>query len=144
MKDQQPPNGLHKPGHDTPDCAVNMLSHYSFDFAQQIHYPSNPQQPGPIYFKTPHKCTVFGVMALFLLDEAVETGKGANTVISLLDFFLGELWPQRNRVPPPCRQLHRAEQAQCYAAVSVVESDEETPQKDHPLLPCCRPHQVFT
>lgn len=27
-------------------------------------------------------------MVLFLLDEAVETGKGANTVISLLDFFL--------------------------------------------------------
>ena len=26
-------------------------------------------------------------MALFLLDEAVETGKGANTVISLLNFF---------------------------------------------------------
>lgn len=24
--------------------------HYSFDFAQQVHYPSNPQQPGPITF----------------------------------------------------------------------------------------------
>ena len=52
-------------------------------------------QPGPMYFKTPRKCGVFGVMAegppqmvLFLLDEAVETGKGASTVISLLDFFL--------------------------------------------------------
>ena len=71
------------------------MTHYSFDFAQQVHFPSNPMQPGPMYFKTPRKCGVFGVMAegppqmvLFLLDEAVETGKGASTVISLLDFFL--------------------------------------------------------
>ena len=35
--------------------------HYSFDFAQQVHYPHNPLQPGPIYFKTPRKCAVFGV-----------------------------------------------------------------------------------
>ena len=26
--------------------------HYSFDFAQQVHYPANPRQPGPIYFPT--------------------------------------------------------------------------------------------
>ena len=70
------------------------LCRYGFDFAQQVHYPSNPMQPGPIYFKTPRKCGVFGVMTealpqtmMFFLDEAIETGKGANTVISLLDFF---------------------------------------------------------
>lgn len=34
---------------------------YSFDHAQQVHYPSNPQQPGPIYFKVPRKCGLFGV-----------------------------------------------------------------------------------
>ena len=28
----------------------DILAHYSFDFAQQVHYPSNPLQPGPIYF----------------------------------------------------------------------------------------------
>jgi hypothetical protein len=39
-----------------------MVAHYSFHFAQQVHYPSNPQ-PGPIFFKTPRKCGVFGVMA---------------------------------------------------------------------------------
>ena len=68
-----------------------MMAYYSFDFAQQVHFPSNPMQPGPIYFKTPRKCGVFGVMTealpqmvLFLMDEAVETGKDANTVISLL------------------------------------------------------------
>ena len=35
--------------------------HYSFDFAQQVYYPHNPLQPGPIYFNTPRKCAVFGV-----------------------------------------------------------------------------------
>ena len=41
---------------------TEMLSlSYSFDHAQQIHYPSNPLQPGPLYFKTPRKCGVFGV-----------------------------------------------------------------------------------
>ena len=36
--------------------------HYSFDYAQQVHIPSNPVELGPIYFKTPRKCDIFGVM----------------------------------------------------------------------------------
>ena len=43
-------------------CSLPTTMHYSFDFAQQIHIPSNPMQPGPIYFKTPQKCAIFGVM----------------------------------------------------------------------------------
>ena len=35
---------------------------YSFDHAQQIHYPSRPQNPGPLYFKTPCKCGLEYVM----------------------------------------------------------------------------------
>ena len=69
--------------------------HYSFDYAQQVHYPSDPLQPGPIYFLTPRKCTVFGVscealprQVNFLTDEAGECGKGANNVISRLHYFL--------------------------------------------------------
>lgn len=69
--------------------------HYSFDFAQQVHYPHNPLQPGPIYFKTPRKCAVFGVccealprQVNYLIDESCDTGKGANTVVSLLHHFL--------------------------------------------------------
>ena len=27
----------------------------------QVHYPSDPQQPGPIYFLTPRKCAIFGI-----------------------------------------------------------------------------------
>ena len=60
--------------------------HYSFDYAQ-VHFPSDPLQPGPIYFLTPRKCTVFGVncealpcQVNFLTDEAGECGKGANVV----------------------------------------------------------------
>ncbi|KAK6186744.1 hypothetical protein SNE40_006022 [Patella caerulea] len=35
--------------------------HYSFDYAQQVHFPSDPWQPGPMYFLTPRKCGLFGV-----------------------------------------------------------------------------------
>ena len=28
----------------------SIMAHYSFDFAQPVHYPSNPLQPGPISF----------------------------------------------------------------------------------------------
>lgn len=36
--------------------------HCSFDMAQQVHIPSNPLQPGPIYFLVPFKVGIFGVM----------------------------------------------------------------------------------
>ena len=69
--------------------------HYSFDYAQQIHFPSSPQQPGSIFFKTPRKCGVFGICSeplskqvTYIVDEACTTGKGADTVISYLHHFL--------------------------------------------------------
>ena len=65
---------------------------YSFDYAQQVHYPSDPLQPGPIYFLTPRKCTVFGVnceaiprQVNLLTDEAGDCGKGANAVHYFFD-----------------------------------------------------------
>ena len=69
---------------NTPPNSRDIQVHYSFDYAQQVHFPSDPLQPGPIYFLlTPHKCSVFGVNceALprhvnFLTDEAGECGKG--------------------------------------------------------------------
>ena len=84
-----PPHGMIAP-------ASNAISvHYSFDFAQQVHYPSNSLQPaGPIYFLTPRKAAIFGVcceaiprQVNFVIDEASDTGKGANTVVSLLDYY---------------------------------------------------------
>ena len=59
-------------------CSFEGTMHYSFDYAQQLHYPANPLQPGPIYFKTPRKCQLFGVVAVattrqvnYLIDEAL-------------------------------------------------------------------------
>ena len=42
-------------------CSRRIAMHYSFDFAQQVHYPSDPMQPGPVYFLTPRKLGIFGV-----------------------------------------------------------------------------------
>ena len=77
----------------TPTDPVSI--HYSFDFAQQIHYPYNPLQPGPMYFKTARKCAIFGIccegipwQVSYLIDEASDTGKGSNTVVSLVHHFL--------------------------------------------------------
>ena len=71
-----------------------MAAHYSWDFAQQFHYPFESQQVGPIYFKTPRRAQLFGVcnegvprQINYLIDEADFPGKTANTVISLVDHF---------------------------------------------------------
>ena len=75
-------------------CSLDGIIHYSYDYAQQVHIPSNPMQPGPIYFKTPRKCGIFGVMCEgiprqvnFLIDEAASAGKGANATISYMHYF---------------------------------------------------------
>jgi hypothetical protein len=72
----------------------NISMHYSWDFAQQLHYPYEDQQVGPIYFKTPRRAQLFGVCCEaiprqinYLIDEADFYDKGSNTVISLLDHF---------------------------------------------------------
>ena len=63
--------------------------HISFDYAQNVLIPHSPQQVGPIYFKTPRKCHLFGICAEsmpkqvnYLIDEGELTGKGANETIS--------------------------------------------------------------
>jgi hypothetical protein len=78
-------------------CKPNSRSismHYSWDFAQQLLYPYEDQQVGPIYFKTPRRAQLFGVCCEgipkqinYLIDEADFLEKNANTVISLLDHF---------------------------------------------------------
>ena len=60
-----------------PPNSVDISVHYSFDYAQQVHFPYNPQQPGPLYFLTLRKCSIFGMndealprQVHFLCDEA--------------------------------------------------------------------------
>lgn len=86
---------IFKPFEKHRPCSTTGFIHYSYDYAQKIHYPSNPLQPGPIYFKTPRKCSIFGVcceaiprQVNFLIDESVLTGKGANATISYVHHFL--------------------------------------------------------
>lgn len=57
--------------------------HYSFDYAQQVHFSSNPQQPGPAFFLTARKCQIFGVaceplvtQVNYLIDESESVGRG--------------------------------------------------------------------
>ena len=83
-----PPHGMIAP-------ASNAISvHYSFDFAQQVHYPSNPLQPGPIYFLTPRKAAIFGVcceaiprQVNFVIDEAVIQATGRMQLSACWTFF---------------------------------------------------------
>ena len=92
--------------HYNDQCSLAKLSlesspsapaymHYSFDFAQQVHFPSSPQQPGQLFFRTPRKCGIFGVccesvssQVNYLIDEADSVGKGANVIISLVHNYL--------------------------------------------------------
>ncbi|MEQ2201890.1 hypothetical protein XENOCAPTIV_019985 [Xenoophorus captivus] len=45
----------------SPTSSKRIRMHYSFDYAQQMHFPSNPLQPGPMYFTISRKCGLFGV-----------------------------------------------------------------------------------
>ena len=76
-------------------CSRHIERHYNFDYAQQVHLPSDPLQPGPIYFLVPRKVGLFGVccegvprQVKFLTDEAHLFSKGANAVTSYLHYFL--------------------------------------------------------
>ena len=76
-------------------CSFDGAVHYSWDYAQQLHYPQDPEQPGPIYFKTARKCAIFGIcndgfnfQYNYLIDEIVATGKGSNSTISYVHHFL--------------------------------------------------------
>ena len=81
-----------------PDITSNLVQdsvmHYSWDFAQQLQFPYEDHQVGPIYFKSPRTAQLFGIcceaipqQVNYLIDEADFPGKGADTVISLLDHF---------------------------------------------------------
>ena len=72
----------------------DMMMHYSFDYAQQVHLPNDPQQPGPMFFLTPYKVQIFGVsnealkkQCNYLIPESCTTGKGSNSVISFLHHY---------------------------------------------------------
>ena len=78
----------------SPPCSHQIEMHYSLDHAQQVHLPSDPLLPGPIYFLVPQKVGLFGVccegvpkQVNFLIDEAHLISKGSNAVMSFLHYF---------------------------------------------------------
>jgi hypothetical protein len=82
------------PASKRPPNKTPISAHYSFDMAQQVFYPNDPLQPGPMYFLTPRKCAIFGVCCEaiprqinYLIDEAVDMGKGSNAIVSMLHHF---------------------------------------------------------
>ena len=85
------PDGTFSP---PPPNETPISAHSSFDMAQQVFYPNNSLQPGPMYFLTPRKCAIFGVCCKaiprqisYLIDEAVDMGKGSNAIVSMLHHF---------------------------------------------------------
>lgn len=87
---------LHNSSRSIPNsCSFSSSIHYSFDMAQQVHIPSNPLQPGPLYFLTPFKVGIFGIMCEtinkqynYLIPESTSVCKGANLIVSLFDSYL--------------------------------------------------------
>jgi len=51
------------PGADRPPNSTPIEAHYSFDMAQQVFYPNDPLQPGPMYFLTPRSVLYLGYAA---------------------------------------------------------------------------------
>ena len=71
------------------------MMHHSFDYVQQVHFPNEPQQPGPAYFLSARKCQIFGItceslgkQVNYLIDEEEVIGKGVNATIFLLHHYL--------------------------------------------------------
>lgn len=83
--------------HQIQPCSNDFTVQLSFDMAQQVHIPSNPLQAGPLYFLTPFRVSIFGIMndtfrqqANYLIPESCSTGKGANMIINFLHHYLTE------------------------------------------------------
>ena len=137
-----PPHGVIAPASNA------ITAHYSFDFAQQVHYPSNPLQPGPIYFFTPRKAAIFGIcceaipqQVNFIIDEASDTGKGANIVVSMLDFFFSHYGLDECTV-----SLHAdncSGQNKNHGAVPHVGSADRAAPHHQPALHDYWPHKVL-
>ena len=66
-----------------------------FLLCSEYFLPSSPQQVGKIYLKVPRKCGIFGIhneatriQTNFIIDVADNAGKGSNSVIRMLVYYL--------------------------------------------------------
>ncbi len=74
-----------------------VISHFSFDYSQNLVLPHKSNQPGPFYFYSLRNCYLFGItdescnhQMNYLIDEG-ECTKGSNEVVSMLWHFLSSL-----------------------------------------------------
>ena len=52
-------------------CSRSGTVHYSFDFAQQVHFPSDALQPGPMYFCALESVAFLGFVAKEYLSKLI-------------------------------------------------------------------------
>ena len=134
-----------------PHCKIpynsnDISAHYSFDYAQQVHFPADPLQPGPIFFLTPRKCSIFGVHCKaiprqinFLTDEAADCGKGVNVVISQFHYFFSN-----HGLGEKVVDLHRTEQKQLHGAISYVALLDSKTYKNYTFIFGRGPYKIRT
>ena len=86
------------PNSQLPANSNDIVVHYSFDYAQQIHFPSDPLQPVPFTFLLQESVGYLAlimkpylVRSIFWCDEAGDCGKGCNTVVSQWHFFFSRI-----------------------------------------------------
>jgi hypothetical protein len=72
----------------------DIVMHYSFDYAQQIHKPNDPLQPGPMFFLVLYKIQVFGIpyeafktQHNYFNPESCTISKCSDSVISFLHHY---------------------------------------------------------
>lgn len=119
-----------RPGqHNSSDITM----HYSFDYLQQVHYPTDSQQASPVYFLTRRKCAIFTVSCkasgrsiFYIIDEADNYGKGANSTCSLFHHYLSEQGLGEKHLA--LRQLCWAKPQQHLDAISHVEVHDRSTQ----------------
>jgi len=79
------------------------ISHFSFDYSQNLVLPHKSSQPGPFYFYSLRNCYLFGItdescnhQMNYLIDEA-SCNKGSNEVVSMLWHFVSKLSKKRKK-----------------------------------------------
>jgi len=80
-----------------------IISHFSFDYSQNLVLPHKSSQPGPFYFYSLRNGYLFGItdescnhQMNYLIDEGA-CNKGSNEVVSMLWHFLSKLSKKRKK-----------------------------------------------
>ena len=75
-------------------CGLKGIVHYSYNYAQQLHYPADPYQLRLLYFKTPSKCSFFGVCreAIPRQQEEVQTAQYRTCTTFCVKISTTEWW----------------------------------------------------